>query len=123
MRDSDIDRVLSTTKDIAPSPGFADSVMEAVRREALQPPDIRVPWNRALAGTFAAGIALAWLALQTIKALTPQGAGAWLASNVRPLLEMSIRAQQTFGVGWIALALLLSFLSVKLSSRAVSNRI
>jgi hypothetical protein len=121
MKDSDIDAILSRPERISPSPGFADSVIEAVRREALQSAEASVPWSRVLAGLFAAAMGLAWLAEQSMHGLVQQNGGG--SFDLRPFLDAAIRAQEDFGAGWIVLALLLSFLSVKLSSWAVSKTV
>jgi hypothetical protein len=121
MKDSDIDRILSGPDRIAPSAGFADSVMEAVRREALRPAEVQVSWSRVLAGLFAAVMGLAWLTEQSMHGMVQQNGGG--SFDLRPFLDAAIRVQEDFGAGWIVLALLLSFLSVKLSSWAVSKTV
>ena len=40
----EFDRIMSE-EEILPSSGFAASVMEAVRREAVAPPPIPFPWS------------------------------------------------------------------------------
>ena len=44
MTDEELDRLLSEEPEIDPSPGFAASVMKAVRTEAATPPPISFPW-------------------------------------------------------------------------------
>jgi hypothetical protein len=46
----EIDRLLASEDRIAPSSGFASSVMEAVRESAALPPPLPVPWGRLAAG-------------------------------------------------------------------------
>ena len=44
----ELDRILSTERSVTPSPGFAHSVMRAVRHEAATPPAIPFPWRRMM---------------------------------------------------------------------------
>ena len=51
MKQDELDRALANLSNedaILPSSGFAASVMDAVRREALAPPPLPFPWKRAL---------------------------------------------------------------------------
>jgi len=59
-QNSDIDRILSSEPDLAPSPTFTASVMDAVRI-AANAPALTFPWKRFLLGAVAAGL-LGWLA-------------------------------------------------------------
>jgi hypothetical protein len=119
--DDELDRILSEVEEILPSSGFAASVMEAVRREASTPPPIPFPWKRALPGLAAAALALV-LALAELSATGFREAAApshllvWLAS-VAPALKAAVGA----GAGWIALSLLVTYGSVKLSMRLARN--
>src|SRR5258708_21355177 len=77
--EAEINSILTRGDEILPSPGFAVSVMEAVRREAAAPPPIPFPWKRALPGLVVAGLALALILVgglvaiaQFGKATTPQ---------------------------------------------------
>jgi hypothetical protein len=64
MRRDDIDRLLASEEMLEPSPGFAVSVMSAVRREAETLEPIAFPWRRALPGlVFSAAGLVAVLAL------------------------------------------------------------
>lgn len=115
--DDELDRILSEDEEILPSSGFAASVMEAVGREASTPPPIPFPWKRALPGLAAAALALVLGLVQAPAAAVP-GASAsanllrWL-SSLAPVLQAVVAA----GGHWIALALLLTYASVKLSMR------
>ena len=108
MRDDELDRILSEEPDIAPSSGFASSVMDAVRHQALTPPPIPFPWKRALPGLGAWGIALV-LVFTMARSTAASPAPAWFTS---PLTATHVTA-----AGLIILALLLSLASVKLSMR------
>ena len=112
MRDDELDRILSAETDIVPSSGFAGTVMDAVRLEALAPPPIPFPWKRALPGLAAWGLAL-MLVLTMVRSTPALPNRAWLPSALATLLT----GTQVFGVGWIVLALLLSIVSVKVSMR------
>jgi hypothetical protein len=111
MEHDDIDRVLSRGEEIAPSSGFAAAVMDAVRGEAAAPPQIPFPWKRALAGLAACTLALV---ASLISAHTQAGGQSALAAVFE-----SARAA---GAGWIALALLLSLASVRLSMHLTRGR-
>jgi hypothetical protein len=119
--DDELDRILSEDDEILPSSGFTVSVMEAVRREASTPPPIPFPWKRALPGLAAAALALV-LALAEVSATGFREGGAtahlllWLA-YVAPALKAAVGA----GAGWMALALLVTYGSVKLSTRLARN--
>ncbi len=115
--DDELDRILSEDEEILPSSGFAASVMEAVRREASTPPPIPFPWKHALPGLAAAALALV---LGPVQAFRGGGSGAaaaaplvaWVAALV-PVLQAAVAA----GAHWIALALALTYASLKLSMR------
>ncbi len=118
--DDELDRILSEDEEVLPSSGFAASVMEAVRREASTPPPIPFPWKRALPGLAAAGLALV-LGLVQASAAGPGGAAPprlapWL-SSLLPVLQAVVAG----GGHWTALALLLTYASVRLSMRLARN--
>jgi hypothetical protein len=123
MTHDELDRVLSRSlseEEIVPSSGFTASVMEAVRREATEPPPIPFPWRRALPGVAAAGLTLVWLFVEIILQ-APKGAAAPPPSAgwVQPVLH----AVANLDAGWLALAavLVVSFASVLLSVRLTSG--
>ena len=107
MTDDDLDRILSHDGGIVPSSGFVSSVMDAVKREAATPPAIPFPWKRALPGLAAWVIALVALAI---------------GPPTTDTLDRLLKPAASIGAGWIALALLLSFLLVKLSLRLAGAR-
>jgi hypothetical protein len=116
--DDDLDRILSDQEEILPSSGFATSVMDAVRREALAPP-IAFPWKRALPGLAVLVLALAFAVVEVLAqsgrvAAAPSHLETW-RSVLAPVVEAAITA----GGHWVGLALLLTFASVKLSKRLV----
>jgi hypothetical protein len=59
MTPDDMDRILSSEEPLEPSSGFAMSVMDAVRRQAEEPPPLPFPWTRFAAGMGACGV-MAW---------------------------------------------------------------
>ena len=98
MKD-EFDRIMSE-EEILPSSGFATSVMDAVRREALAPPPIPFPWKRALPGMIFAGATLAVVlvmcAIQLIEAASS-------APSLQPVSTLQLLRQ--YQVHWISLAL------------------
>lgn len=55
MLQDDLDRILASDDTLEPSSGFARSVMDAVRREAAEPPARAFPWLRFAVGVAASG--------------------------------------------------------------------
>ncbi len=121
MSADEIDRILSRKEEIVPSSGFVASVMEAVRAEAATPAPIPFPWRRALPGMAAAGLAcIAVIVLFIVQVTTThRGSSVPVAS---PETSMAFDVAGRFGVGWITLAFLLAFVSVKLSMRLAGVR-
>jgi hypothetical protein len=109
MEQDELDRVLSKGEDIVPSSGFVATVMGAVRSEAAAPPLIPFPWRRALTGLAACTLALVAFVIATLMQTDGQA-----GSSVLTTVFESARAA---GADWIALALLLSLVSVILSMR------
>jgi hypothetical protein len=114
MEQDELDHVLSRGEDIVPSSGFVATVMGAVRSEAAAPPQIPFPWKRALAGLAACTLALVSF---LIAALMRPGGQAGLS-----VLATVFESARAAGADWIALALLLSLVSVILSKRLAGSR-
>ena len=122
--EAEINSILSREDEILPSSGFTVSVMDAVRREAASPPPIPFPWKRALPGLVVAGLALVLILIRVIAAI------AQLGKATTPPLSMSMPPVPPpifhGGIGsaaiWTVLALLVAFVSVKLSMRVASGR-
>lgn len=109
MKDDELDGIMNE-EEITPTAGFVLSVMGAVRRDAVAPPAIEFPWGRALPAfaVLATSFVLCFVLLIR-EALGDQPA--------HPALNASIvGVATTYGIGWIALALALTFVSVKLPS-------
>jgi hypothetical protein len=122
MRHDDLDRILSVDKEIIPSVGFVASVMDAVRHNGGAPPPIPFPWKRALAGLCAAGLALVWFliagSILVIRGTVTQP----LPGRLQSMLALILEAWKIVGASWIVLALVLSFVSAKLSMRFVGGK-
>jgi len=122
MRDADLDRILSKEEEILPSSGFAASVMEAVQREAAAPPPIPFPWKRALPGLCAAGLMLVLIVVASVPLLRHGAASRPLPAQWLSAVASIIEGWETVGANWLALALVLSLASVKLSTHFASSR-
>jgi hypothetical protein len=130
MNDDELDRMLSAEQGIVPSANFARNVMARVRREAAAPPPIPFPWKRAVPGLVLCILSLAAICVAALvrPELQPpreaSGPSIWTAmwtglSDLGGLL----RALNVGGLGWIILALLLTFASVMLSLRLIGRRV
>jgi hypothetical protein len=121
MRDDNVERVLAKDDEIVPSSGFTNAVMDAVRREAATPPPLAFPFWRALPGFVAVGIAVA-LAFAGVA----RGAGVPEMEGIVATISSTVTAWFVIwamdGGSWILLGLVVSFVAVKLSVRAVSGR-
>jgi hypothetical protein len=122
MRDDNFDRILSEEQEIIPSSGFVGSVMEAVRRAAATPPPIAFPWKRALPGVAVALLAVASVFVAGIALFTRGAAAQPLPVVVPSSFALILEGAKTVRAGWIALALILSLASVKLSIRLAAWR-
>ena len=121
MRNDEVDRSLSREQEIMPSSGFAASVMDAVQRQAVAPP-IPFPWKRALPGLSVGGLALVSVLVISITLLVRGAAVQPLPANLVSELALMVEVWRTTGGSWIVLALVLSFISVKLSMRLASGK-
>jgi len=110
MTDRDLDRYLAVSPEVVPSSGFTANVMEAVRREAATPP-IPFPWKRTIPGLAAAALLLVCFALAALQA--PATASAPIPRALSVVLDTG----RALGAGWIALALLISLVTVKFAKR------
>jgi hypothetical protein len=115
MKHQELDRILSDEAGLVPSSGFASAVMDAVRREASAPPPIPFPWKRALPGIAGWVLALAFLIAAVLQRSTASASTPSILASLGSSLATAFRAAQTVGAGWIAAALLLSYVSVKLA--------
>ena len=113
MSDDDLDRILSRDDDIVPSSGFAFSVMDAVKREAATPPAIPFPWRRAVPGFVAWAVTLVAVVAAAFR---------WTEDPSASAIAGWVEAAASIGAGWIVLALLMSFVAVKLAMRFAGVR-
>lgn len=119
----DLDRVFLREAEIAPSSGFARSVMAAVRRGATLPPPIPFPWKRALPGLISCAVAIIWGLSEAFPSPVPEAPPAvslthWL-DRVVPLIDTA----QMFGAVWVLLGLLLTFAGLKLTWHLAGGRL
>jgi hypothetical protein len=120
MSHDEIDRILSHEEELLPSSGFAASVMDAVRREAVLPP-IPFPWKRAMPGLVAAAVTLVfagWVSVVVAQQLGRQSldwkaSGPW-TSPVQALLGNGVSS----ATAWTIAALVLAAVSVMFSLRS-----
>jgi hypothetical protein len=129
--DDEMNRILSREEEILPSSGFAVSVMDAIRREAAAPPPIPFPWKRALPGLVVGGFGLA-LALVTVIVAILLGIRASMSAQFSVSSSVLTSILESLGGGfqrnlegaacWTVLALLVAFVSVKLSMHLASGR-
>ena len=125
MNHDELDRILSKQDDIQPSSGFTASVMVAVREEASAPPPIPFPWTRALPVLVFAALALIAVAVAGVAAIAQMGRGEAsmpVASSVGSMLPMQARSLAGTEVAWSVVALLVTFVSVKVSMRLAAGR-
>jgi len=126
--EGEINRILSREDEILPSSGFAVSVMDAVRREAAAPPPIPFPWKRALPGLLVGGLVLALVfatvvaaTVQLIRSATSEHFSISLPRMLTPVLGLGLQKNLAIAASWTVLALLMTFVSVKLSMRLASR--
>jgi hypothetical protein len=118
-----IDRMLELQPGILPSAGFASSVMNAIRLEAAAPPPILFPWKRALPGLVAGAFALALVVVVTVVAVRssqPITASPLSFSSFMSTFRVQERLQGA--ASWTFLALVVTFVSVKLSMRLAASQ-
>jgi len=130
MKDDELDRILSEKQNLVPSSAFVRNVMDAVRREASLPAPIPFPWKRALPGLVLCVLALAAMCVASFRRSGPQplheapGPSFWTAiwTGLSSDLIGLLRAANVGGLGWIILALVLTFASITLSLRLTGRR-
>jgi hypothetical protein len=134
MSDEEFDRMFSEEHGIAPSANFTRNVMDKVRTEAALPPPIPFPLKRALPGLVLCVLSLAGMFISGLMRPgsqhlpEPSGRSIWTAIGTFLWTSLSdfgglLSVANAGGLGWIILALLLTYLSVKLSLRLAGGRI
>jgi hypothetical protein len=121
MTNDDLDHLLESHDDIVPSSGFTNAVMAAVRHEAWETPPLRFPWERATLGPLMAvlvvglSVASGFVRPATVASAVPGVVGTG------EMLTAIGDAASSVRLGWMALALLLTLVSVGLSSHLASR--
>jgi hypothetical protein len=115
MNRDDLDRILGQEKKILPSSGFAASVMEAVRREAATPPPLSFPWKLALPGLVSSCLVLVWALVEGIRQVIRGDVTSPLPPSLWLTLTSVLESPKDAAMCWVAIALVLSFASVKLA--------
>ena len=121
MTNDDLDHLLESHDDIVPSSGFTDAVMAAVRHGAWETPPLRFPWERATLGPLIAvlvvglSVASGFVRPATVGSAVPGVVGTG------EMLTAIGDAASSVRLGWMALALLLTLVSVGLSSHLASR--
>jgi hypothetical protein len=121
--EDDLDRVFSGRDEIVPSSGFATSVMESVRREAaaktVEFPPIAFPWVRALP-VFVALVAVLGMLVAGLVDLIRMPA---VMGGHEALLPPAVtQALAQANARWIAVAVLVAFVSAFLPVRLARSR-
>ena len=111
MKDELLDRILGTEEELVPSSGFAASVMERIREEAVAPRPIPFPWKQAVPGIVLAVGVFGWGAVE----LTRQAVSAVRNAPSVPFHLPASMSRPAEGIGWAAIAIGVSFASWALS--------
>ena len=115
MKQDDLDRALSTSREIRPSEGFTDVVMTRARSEAEAPAPLEFPWKRAAPGMAACALLLiVGIVIAVVSDPVYLGPPEWFD----PLLV----AAKSVAVQWTAFALLVSLVSYRGSMRLAGYR-
>jgi hypothetical protein len=118
------EHLAGNSEQLAPSSGFAVSVMESIETQAAEPPPIAFPWLRALPGLFALLCCLVVLVVALLRMSAGSSfAGTALDSSGQFANSMShimTAGEMTFS--WIAVAALLSITAVAASFRLTGRR-
>jgi hypothetical protein len=118
MTPEEIDRMLADDEKILPSSGFTVSVMELVRQEAIAPRPLAFPWGRALPGFIALLVAFAVAFWIGAGALSDPSAATAFDGQIRAIREVVARPE----VQWIAVAVIMTFISTVLPLRLMRGR-
>ena len=117
-----LDHILSESDEIIPSSGFAASVMEAVQREAAAPPPIPFPWKRALPGLAVAAFAFISLLVGAVETFSSGTTTAPATREVSTHWVTFFGTSKGLDASWIAVALVLSFVAVKMSTHFAERK-
>jgi hypothetical protein len=117
MNPDDIDDILAHDKRITPSPDFLASVMRAVRRQAASLPPLKFPWLRMLPGILATFVAIMRAVWDLVGFLNEPDVLAGFKEQLQQFAELAAQ----FGVQWIALAVMITVVSLMLSISLVGG--
>ena len=115
MREDEFERALSKEEEILPTSGFTAAVMEAVRREAATPQPIPFPWKRALPGAMVLCLTIGWVLYEGIMQGMQGNVSVGIPKSFPPLFASVLASPKGVAVCWIAVALALSLVSLRLS--------
>lgn len=118
MTPDDIEHLLRG-EDLRPSSGFLDSVMDAVRQDALAPPPLSFPWRRAAPGALALLVACGVAIWTSVGALSDPASTAAVDQWLRDLAALGMRPE-TQG---ILIAAVAATLSVAFSLRLMRRHV
>ena len=121
MTDDDLDHLLDSHDDIVPSSGFTYAVMTAVRHEAWKTPPLRFPWARAALGALTGGLVVVLSVASGLIRPATVGSAVPGVVGTGEMLTAIGDAASSVRLGWMALALLLTLVSVGLSSHLASR--
>jgi hypothetical protein len=110
-----IERILAAEEEIVPSSGFAAAVMERVSEETALTEPIPFPWKRAIPGILLAAGVLGWGAWEAVRAGLPEARHVLMSP---PALSPGA-GRGLEDVGWVVLALAVSYCSWAFSMRLV----
>jgi hypothetical protein len=121
ITDDDLNRTLIESGEIVPSSGFVASVMEAVQQEATVPAPIPFPWKQAIPGLIASAALIVYFLVSLGHAGTRAGFTVVTKlpfDNLQSLLPQALAGDAIrLSVEWSVMALLVSFVAVRLSMR------
>ena len=129
MRRDELEQILRNQEEVTPSPGFVHRVMRAAYQEADTPKPIPFPWKRAVPGIGAAAFVRSLLCISLVRNYqAPEPASAIslseFAGNFVSAWNTSTRSVpgSWMIVGWIFIALWVTFLCVKLPMRLLAEK-
>jgi hypothetical protein len=120
VKQENLDSILGTEEELAPSSGFVSAVMERVREEAAAPKPIPFPWKRVMPGAVVAIGGLVWIGVEVVR----HGPGGLPDMGVLAAPWMHAPQQLTGTLedaGWVTAALGVSLLSWVLARRMIGR--
>ncbi len=108
VKQENLDSILGTEEELAPSSGFVSAVMERVREEAAAPKPIPFPWKRVMPGAVVAIGGLLWIGVEVVRhgpgGLPDMGvmAAPWMHASLQLNGNAGRRGLGRGGVGRVA---------------------